>query len=133
MSEYFSSRVQNLHARFPPVLRRTLTLLIRSHDQVHNLQYMTQIELYIHHQTHPTRTPNSKQPCLPPLILARSRVSQQWTSVIHVIYIALPPSVVTVMNSLPQNIRRAVKSSPTPAEVSVFLSVLNFHREKCSY
>jgi hypothetical protein len=54
-------------------------------------------------QTQLTLTPNSKQPCLPPLIQARQpRVSQQWTSAIHMICTALPPAVV-LMNLLPQN------------------------------
>jgi hypothetical protein len=55
---------------------------------------MTEIELSITKVTgHPHPILNKAR--LPPLILARQPVSQQWTSAIHVIYTAPNPAIVT--------------------------------------
>jgi hypothetical protein len=101
--------------RFPPVLRRTLTLLysrrwyplwsllgahreirwpIRSHDQARNLQYDS------------NRTVNHSHPILNHAYhlwsMPASRLSQQLTSAIHAIYTARPRPLY-LMNSLPQH------------------------------
>jgi hypothetical protein len=60
--------------------------------QARNLQYDS--NRTVHHQIHLTTTPNSEQPRLPPLILARQPASHQWTSAIA-IYTVPPPAIVT--------------------------------------